>query len=49
MRHNHKNYIVSPCKSVFDLLLNWKNQKKHIGDQNPKNRFIFAKKPKTRC
>ena len=45
MWHNHKNHIGSPCRSVFDFLRNQCGKpENHIGQQNPKNRFIFAKK-----
>ena len=54
MRRNHKNYIGRRCKSVFDLLLNWKNQKSTSVTKIrktalflPKNRKPDAKKRKT--
>jgi len=36
---------VRTLRSVFDFLPNWGTEN-HIGQQNPNNIFIFAKKPK---
>ena len=48
MRHNHKNHIGSRLQVCLWLPSKFEKPRKHIGHQNPKNRFIFAKKPKTR-
>ena len=51
MRHNHKIYIGSPCKTVFDFLLIGKTKKAHRSPKSekplyflPKNRKPDAKK-----
>ena len=44
MRHNHTKYVGSLCKSVFDLLLNWKNQKSTSVTKIQKNKAIFLAK-----
>ena len=48
MRHNHKNHVGSRLQVCLWLPSKLEKPRKHIGHQNPKNRFIFAKKPKTR-
>jgi len=48
MRHNHKNHIGSRVQVCLWLPSKLEKPRKHIGHQNPKNRFIFAQKPKTR-
>ena len=46
MRQNHKNHIGSRVQVCLWLPSKLEKPRKHIGHQNPKNRFIFAKKPK---
>ena len=48
MRHSHKNHIGSRVQVCLWLPSKLEKPRKHIGHQNPKNRFICAKKPKTR-
>ena len=48
MRQNHKNHIGSRVQVCLWLPSKLEKPRKHIGHQNPKNRFIFAKKLKTR-
>ena len=43
MRHNHKKYIGSLYKSVFDFASKLEKPKKHIGHQYPKTALFLPK------
>ena len=46
MRHNHKNYIGSPCGFVFGFLPNWENRKPHRTPKSEKPHFFCQKNEK---